>query len=116
MITAEELQGYLVLLRQGPAGHKQHGAGEVVEVVAHNHFDSIRTAHCSINPLNDRNWTVVGGNARAVPKFHIVDIVTWRMEIRERCKWVLCLSMASTVHLEVILDTVSSEYSGNIPQ
>lgn len=114
MITAKQLQGYLVLLRQGPANHKHHGAGKVVEVVAQNHFNSIRTAHCSINLLENRNWTLFGGNTRAVLQFNIIDIVTW-IASKERCKWVLCLSVARTVHPEVILDMISCEYSGSIP-
>lgn len=121
VITAKQLQWYLVLLRQGLASHKRHGAGKVVEVVAHNHFNSSRATHCSINLLEDRNWALVGGSTRGDLQFHIIDVVTWRTAGRERCKWIqwliakcgkqsLCERVLSWVLVQLRLSRILGKY------
>lgn len=91
MITAKQLQGHSVLLGQGPASNEQCHGWEFVEVVAHKHFDSPRTTHCSVNLLKESNWTLVGRNAWGDFHCHVNDLVTWRKAVRERWEWVLNL-------------------------
>lgn len=78
MIAAEQLQRYFVLLGQSPAGHKQHDAVKVVEVVSYDHFNSSRTAHGGVNLLKEGEWTLIACNARGDLQFHIVDVVAWK--------------------------------------
>lgn len=89
MITAKQLQGYPMLLRQGPASNKSHNVHEVVEMVAFDHLHSFTIAHGSINILEEGNSTLVDCNTRAGLQFHIIDILTWRVAGRKRCEWLL---------------------------
>lgn len=77
VIAAEQLQGHLVLLGEGFAGHKQHSAGKFVEVVAHDRRDSVWAAHGSVDLPEEGERPLVGRGARAVLQLHVVDVRTW---------------------------------------
>lgn len=77
MITAEQLQGYLLLFRQGPASNEHLWAGKVVEVVAYDHLNSFRIAHGCIDLLEEGNLFLTAWNARAGLQVHTMHALTF---------------------------------------
>ena len=86
VLAAEQLLGNSVLLRQGLRSNKLHGAVEVVEVAAYEHFDPGAVAHGSVDLLEESNSLLVSCNSRTGIQFHIIHVVSWRTAGRRTCE------------------------------
>lgn len=75
VVTAEQLQGYFVLLRQGPGSNHHKGALKMIEVVAFDHLNSSRTTHGSIDLIEDSNFTFIACSVGGGLHIHIKDMV-----------------------------------------